>query len=234
MIRTKKLALRNIAIGLCLLIIGGTSASASTIISPVGASAYSPSEGVSVNGLSAYYISGMYRQWGLSEHFESGVDDFDDFIALDTTHTNRSYHNHSWGNWARKDGNWIFPTDPVITLNLGAQYLVDRFTWWAPRGISGMTLSASSDGTNYSEIGTLADYNNALRFLSFDPLIASHVRLELTCGSFCEIGEVAFSANSVPSPVPLPAGGLLLLSGLGGIAALRRRKRRATMLFGPL
>lgn len=29
------------------------------------------------------------------------------------------------------------------------------------------------------------------------------------------------------SPVPLPAGGLLLLSGLAGVAALKRRKKRA-------
>lgn len=45
--------------------------------------------------------------------------------------------------------------------------------------------------------------------------------------------ELTFYANGrsqdlvtgMPSPVPLPAGGLLLLVGLGGLAALRRRKR---------
>lgn len=29
------------------------------------------------------------------------------------------------------------------------------------------------------------------------------------------------------APVPLPAGGLMLLGGLGGLAALRRRKKAA-------
>ena len=38
---------------------------------------------------------------------------------------------------------------------------------------------------------------------------------------------VAFSTTTTPVPVPVPAAGLLLLSGLGGIAALRRRKKPA-------
>ena len=32
-------------------------------------------------------------------------------------------------------------------------------------------------------------------------------------------------ATNMPAPVPLPATGLMLLGGLGGLAALRRRKR---------
>jgi hypothetical protein len=37
----------------------------------------------------------------------------------------------------------------------------------------------------------------------------------------------SWTLTAVPSVVPLPAGGLLLLTGLGGIAALKRRKNRA-------
>ncbi|MEO9516769.1 MAG: VPLPA-CTERM sorting domain-containing protein [Paracoccaceae bacterium] len=35
-------------------------------------------------------------------------------------------------------------------------------------------------------------------------------------------------AGSDVVPVPLPAGGFLLLTGLGGIAAHRRRRKRAS------
>lgn len=36
-----------------------------------------------------------------------------------------------------------------------------------------------------------------------------------------------WTSTTAPSPVPLPAGGLLLLTGLAGVAAIKRRKKRA-------
>lgn len=47
---------------------------------------------------------------------------------------------------------------------------------------------------------------------------------------FCDSGPIVLTAVS-GSPVPLPASAWLLLSGLGGIAALSRRKR-ATSFVG--
>jgi hypothetical protein len=46
-------------------------------------------------------------------------------------------------------------------------------------------------------------------------------------GAFRTSGNVAVWTEASPAPVPLPAGGLLLLGGLGGFAALKRRKKRA-------
>jgi hypothetical protein len=89
-------------------------------------------------------------------------------------------------------------------------------------------------------------------FLTFSDFWASNVSKSLYFGCLhpdCTSGEVVvrdgapptsntffytpasalsqFVATAQISVVPLPAGGLLLLSGLGGIAAFKRRKKRA-------
>ncbi len=54
--------------------------------------------------------------------------------------------------------------------------------------------------------------------------IANEGRLGTRFSPFQVVGPVQYTAVAA---VPLPAGGLLLLSGLAGVAAIRRRKKRA-------
>lgn len=51
--------------------------------------------------------------------------------------------------------------------------------------------------------------------------------LEVYSGVLSAAEVAAYTPPATVSPVPLPAGGLLLLTGLAGVAGLKRRKKRA-------
>jgi hypothetical protein len=103
-------------------------------------------------------------------------------------------------------------------FNLGVERAGVSFVWGTPgplnvfelflKGTSQVRLTGTdaigSNGVNYSRLTNISD-------VRFD-------RIEFTAG------RPAFEfANLTVAAVPLPAGGLLLLAALGGLAVLRRR-----------
>lgn len=90
----------------------------------------------------------------------------------------------------------------------------------------------SKDGILFEQVATLlniADLSSALRVINFTFEGAFNFMrfTDVTASVFPNSASLyGFDLDSISvSQVPLPAGGLLLLGGLGGIAALRRKKK---------
>ncbi|ARE40576.1 hypothetical protein RGUI_2435 [Rhodovulum sp. P5] len=202
----------------------GSAGHAATIVSAVGVTATSERSGVSA----AYTID----QSGLSVGYTSGITDFDAYIASNPIHTYVALGNE----WFSDFGN----TTPTLTFDLGSVLNIDRVALWVEEssGFSTADVTTSTDGVTFTSLTTISPQDNPLadypaEVFSFTTTALRYFRMDLSgCpqpnpGSTdeCSLGEIAFSAVDTP-PVPVPAAGFLFVSGLGALAAMRRRKTR--------
>lgn len=105
-------------------------------------------------------------------------------------------------------------------------------------GTGGITAPNAYVGTQFFLSGTVLFVDSSFSGGAVDGLMtfsgATFASLGLTTGGFEYVLDnddtFTVQVGSAVSAVPLPAGSLLLLSGLGGVAALKRRKRRAAQL----
>lgn len=110
---------------------------------------------------------------------------------------------------------------PVYTMSFawGSPDTYNKIEFWNMGVIvDTFQLSGMEDITpaSFSKDGGTASFSDIAGGMGFDAV------------TFSSIGLNAFEyANLDIAAVPLPAGGLLLLGGLGGFAALRRRKSQA-------
>jgi hypothetical protein len=215
-----------------------SSMKAACLAAVLGATAVLPAQAAIIGAVSGTINSGgpgsgtlteTLDQSGLSANYIPGVTDFDSFVAT-TTHTAAFFGNEWFGE--------EFTNSASVTYDLGSVKLINKMALWNEEssGIGLLDLLVSSDGVNFSTLlsGLMPTDNSessyfadvftfattSFRYIQMD---MSRCPQPLILASFesCAIGEVAF--NQVAA-IPVPAAGWLMIAGLGGLAALRRRK----------
>lgn len=139
------------------------------------------------------------------------------------------------------DGNFFANTGSVMAFELGGLSQGDEYDWLNVNGIvslnSGSLFDIDYFGGFEAKAGDTFDILTGDTFsfsdlsnFAFDFADVSTTGINWSASIFDVEGDrqtVRLTASSTVAPVPLPAGGLLLLGGLAGLAALRRRKRAA-------
>lgn len=202
---TIKISLAFTTIGLSLGIASQAQA-VGLILSPVSATASSE---FGTN----FSITNTINQSGLSTGFNSGVDDFDTYLASNPTHT-LAAANNEW--FTARD-----VTNATVTYDLGNLFNINRLALWNEEssGIGSFNISVSTDNINYFNVASnLNPFDNPLddypaEVFGFGASNARYVRFDISgCpqldpGGFngCGIGEVAFGTTVGTTEVPEPA-----------------------------
>lgn len=145
-----------------------------------------------------------------------------------------------WDNNTLEDTNSYFAVGPntepnPVKLSFSGGTSALNILWGSVDSYNSLAFSAIAGGSDVSITGT--DVAAAIGGTCGSPSnFGCTALLRLTInddnGAATTFGTAAFSSGSQAfefalAPVPLPAGGLLLLTALGGLAVARRRKRSA-------
>lgn len=195
----------------------------------------SPASATAASSLGQFTPELAINQAGLFFHpFNSGVDDFEAYLATDPTHTTDGV-----GAWYGTNSN----NGPTLWLELDDTYSVSGMALWTGyHDFSAETLSVwlSADGMTYLKVANQVSVNGlahldetpAQRF-DWVPLSVRYAFLQLDCASTalaCGIAEVAFRTESLSVPEP---GSLSVLAS-GAVALwLRRRGQRSSAATSP-
>ena len=208
---------------ICYLALTGA-ASAATIVSAVSATATDDVGNT---------IGRTIDQSGLNVNYISGVTDFDAYMALNPIHSLIFVGNEWFTN-----SNVVSAT---LVFDLGSVMAIDRLALWNEdaAGFGFGRVSTSVDGSNYSFLTNITPTDNPLNVdygaevFGFGVTAARYFQIEVrdcpqpdpngNIYTGCAMGEIAFSAVNV---IPVPAAGLLVLTGIAALGLARRRKNK--------
>lgn len=237
-----------VALGLACAAYSGQ-ATASTIVVPVSAEASSQYTLLGYD----YSIDNTFNQAGLFNGYNSGVDDFDTYLATMPEHTSYADGNEWFSENFRNTRRRL--AGLTITYKFSEVMSINSFALWNDEfaGLGKTKLQYSADGNTYSTLLTITPKPSEFApGLEVVPYLAQVFPFSLTDMLFfrlviadcpgpprgynyrgCGIGEVAFSAILPPPPgpvdnnpiVPLPAALPLFGSALGFFVWMGRRRK---------
>jgi len=189
-------------------------------------------------------ITSTYDMYGLLEDYESGVTDFDSYIA--------SAPLHVW-DFSVKEGSTTYyyewfsasgSTAATVSYDLGSVQQTQGMALWNEdgNGIGKLNILGSVDGVTWTTLASqlsptdhpaVQDYGADV--FSWGNTAARYIKLEMSsCPSpststwvGCSIGEVAFNVSPAVSPIPELNSLTMIGLGLALMGVVVARSRRA-------
>ncbi len=206
----------------------GAAAHAAVIVAPVSVQLIS---GGTVNPF--YQVDNVIDQSGLTVGYESGITDFDSYVASNVRHSGALDTE-----WAGTRG----VTAARLVFDFGREVTLFKFAMWDENNtsIGRMAFSTPTLGefANFAVNENRGAPYGVSDVFQFKPIKTRYLTLDFTaCGSEpeshsatgCGLGEIIFAEAPAAGAVPEPATWALMIGGFGMAGAMLRRRQRLAL-----